>query len=262
MGGFQRFNRWYLRKHFHVVAVDRSELIPATYNCNDSLVVFANHASWWDPLIALYLCEQVFPGFRLYAPIDAEAFKQYRIFGQMGFFPVEQNSLAGATGFLKIARRILQQPAASVWITPEGRFVDVRDTSASLMPGLAHLAAGQHSLPNDAAGHDAAGHTWFVPAAVEYTFWEERLPELLVRLGKPMLANGAKSKQQWQSELTDGLRQAQQKLATAAIERDTSGFEVLLRNRSGTFFLYDWWRSLTTKRKSARQGLNHSDKFA
>lgn len=257
MGGFRRFNRWYLRKHFHAVAVDRSDLIPAGLNPDDSLVVYANHASWWDPLIAMYLCEQVFPGFRMYAPIDAEAFKQYRIFGQMGFFPVEQDSLVGAAGFLKKARRILEQPSASVWITPEGRFVDVRDTSATFMPGLAHLATS-HQMRSKRP----AGRVWFVSAAVEYTFWEERLPELLVRLGKPLLAEGAKSKEQWQSDLTDSLRQAQQKLATAAITRDTSGFEVMLRNRSGTFFLYDWWRSLTTKRQSASQGMNHSDKFA
>ena len=58
-------------------------------------------------------------------------------------------------------------------VTPQGRFADVRERPVHFEAGLGHLAARvQRAL--------------FVPFAVEYVFWEERLPEILVRFGEPV----------------------------------------------------------------------------
>ncbi len=255
MRGFQRFNRLYLRKHFHTIVVNRESLSSIDLQATDSLVLYANHASWWDPLAALYMADRLFPNYSMYAPIDAEAFEKYRVFGRMGFFPVEQGSLKGAKDFLRIGRRILSEHASSLWITPEGRFADVRDDAAELTPGLAHLAWQIASQGLGQSG-DSDHQIWFLPAAVEYTFWEERLPELLIWLGNPILATAPQSeagnpldhdKGQWQRELTVALRDAQRKLAENSIARNSQAFEVLLRSKSGTFFVYDWWRSLKSR---------------
>lgn len=270
MGGFRWFNRRYLKKHFHTIAVHREGLLHTDFSVDDALVVYANHASWWDPLSALFMCEQVFPGFRLYAPIDAMAYEKYRMFGQMGFFPVDQHSLQGAASFLKISRQLLRSSGASIWITPEGRFVDVRDTEAPLMPGLAHLASSlaegrgaKRPLETDAAG--VRPRVWFIPAALEYTFWEERLPEMLIWLGEPMCVtenvDQRWTKSEWDRKLFQALRNAQSELARAAVARDPDRFEVMLCNRSGTFFVYDWWRRLRGFLKGVRASTDHGEKF-
>ncbi len=286
MGGFQLFNQRFLRRNFHTIAVNRHHLLAAALDPNDAMVLYANHASWWDPLLALFMAPRVFPGFRLYAPIDADAFEKYRMFGHMGFFPVRQQHRAGAVQFLKTSRRILQSPGASLWITPEGRFADVRDHRAALMPGLAHLA---YQLSVDANTNPQPCRVWFVPAALEYVFWEERTPEVLIWLGRPVRIpvsgdpasrdpvseNSADEfvgssdgptgfeldKSGWLQLLTDRLREAQNELADASISRDTSPFDVLLSNRGGTFFLYDWWRKLRARVTGKTIDVSHSDKW-
>lgn len=267
MGGFHVFIRRYLRKNFHTIAVRSEALTPCGIEPGDTLVVYANHASWWDPLMAMYLADHFFPGFRMFAPIDAEAFEKYRMFGKMGFYPLKQDSLEGARSFLKVSRAILSDPGASIWITPEGRFADVRDKSAELMPGLSHLALSMLKRPSD-----AVGRTWFIALAVEYAFWEERSPEALAWFAEPILVeeqdarqrmgDQAFSKAAWHQRLTDSLRENQQRLAEVSIARDTKGFEVLASNAGGTFFLYDWGRKLKSKLTGKKLDIQHGDKFA
>lgn len=268
LGWFRWFVKGYLRKHFHSLSINRQQLRSVDIMPTDGLVVYANHAAWWDPLIAIHFSHQMFPSFAMYAPIDAQALAKYPMFGRMGFFGIEQQQLSGAREFLSLSAAILAQPSSSIWITPEGRFADVRDTTASLMPGLTHLARrcarGTNADPGaTGCGSQKRSQVWFIPLAVEYPFWEERRPELLAWFGRPLssAAFDSQSKQHVAQELTNGLRQAQQQLATASIARDTSQFEVLGRGHSGTFFVYDWWRQFTGRLKGSRVRLEHGDKL-
>jgi 1-acyl-sn-glycerol-3-phosphate acyltransferase len=255
-----------MRKHFHTIAVNQQSLDPVPFTAKDALVVYANHASWWDPLAALLLAEEVFPEFRLYAPIDKRAFEKYRMFGHMGFFPVEQSNMQGAKQFLRTSRQILTKSGTSIWLTPEGRFVDVRDTAVPFRPGLSHLAASfLHRLDSDQQGPQV----WFVPAALEYTFWEERLPELLVWIGEPLCVSAEQSefrrssnpKKLLDKTLFERLRISQSQLAVASQNRDSSAFEPILQSSGKTFFLYDWMRRLRCLLTGKRFEADHSDKF-
>jgi hypothetical protein len=64
-------------------------------------------------------------------------------------------------------------PDSVLWVTPEGRFTDVRTRPAIFRPGLASLVARLDTFT-------------LVPLAFEYTFWDERLPEILVSCGQPI----------------------------------------------------------------------------
>lgn len=263
MSGFEIFLPRYLRKHFHAVAVNDSAVPDQVRDGSAPLVVYANHASWWDPLIALYLRKTLFPRFRLYAPIDAVALEKYRIFKSMGFYGIEADSLRGAAEFLRRSRRILQESHASIWLTPEGRFCDVRDHSQPLMPGLSHLAAGiARASDSQAVHHDV----FFIPVAFEITFWEERLPECLCWFGEPQrIERGSDpqaSKEDWNERLTIGLRGAQARLASAAVARDTDAFRVLLSGQKGSWSVYDFFRSNLARLRGRRVDLEHGRKFS
>ncbi len=276
LSGFQWFVARYLTKSFHAVAVNRGHLLEATavggeaIAPDDSLVIFANHASWWDPLTAIFVCQRLFAGFAMYAPIDAEALRKYPMFGRMGFFGVERNSRRGAMEFLHISEEILCRAGASLWLTPEGRFADVRDSSVPLMPGLAHLArkisairANPAQGPGRPAERAHPRQVWFIPAAVEYTFWEERQAELLVWFGRPLAVSSMRgaSKSHWDRELSERLRAAQHELSKAAIARDATRFEILLGGRSGSFFIYDWWRQSLGRLRGRRVRVEHGQKL-
>lgn len=225
---------WYLQRYFpnnfHAFAVSDTHRA-GEVDRGKPLIVYLNHASWWDPLVALVLAKRFFPDRSLFAPIDAEALKKYPFMQRLGFFPVQQDSLHGAGQFLRTARTILRQPGSSVWLTPEGQFADPRSRELEFQPGLAHLAA-------------KLDVGVLLPIAVEYPFWEERQPEVLVRFGQPIDVEHHRSatKEQWQQILQRGLRETQAILERDSLARNSDAFEVLIAGRSGVFWLYDWLR--------------------
>lgn len=225
--GFHRFLVPYLRRHFHAIGLRHGDRQKIESLGPGSLIVFGNHPSWWDPLLAQFINRVLLAPRQFYAPIDAAALESYRVFNKLGFFGVRLSSTSGAAAFLKSSRAILSDPATALWLTPEGRFCDARDTKAPLMPGLAHLCSR-----GDAR--------YALPFAFEYVFWDERLPVALAVLGSPIeiAAEPAGDKSDWNRRLNSSLRSAQAELAELAIARDDRPFENLLSGKKGVGGVY------------------------
>jgi 1-acyl-sn-glycerol-3-phosphate acyltransferase len=217
-----------LRRHFREVLVES----PALGEFADGpLVVLMNHSSWWDPLLSIVLAERYFTGRSHYGAMDATALSHYAIFRRLGVFGVERGSGAGAARFLRTADVVLSRPGATLWVTPQGRFVDVRQRPVTLMPGVAHVAARLTTGT-------------LLPLALEYTFGEERLPVVLARFGTPLkvAAHAGLTADGWQARLSDALGETQDALARLVIARDREAFEVLVSGRGGIGNWYGWWR--------------------
>ena len=173
---------------------------------------------------------------RGYAPIDSDALQNYRIMAQLGFYGIKQNTMAGIVDFLATTQVVLESENAVLFITPEGRFTDVRDYSPPLMPGVSHLVS---KVPKIA----------FVTLALEYSFWDESRPQIFAKLGPVVQSdlrrhNGNElSKQQWSELLTQSLRLTQQELAQSVIKRDASEFEFVIESRPKRLGWYDYFRS-------------------
>ncbi|WP_283431568.1 lysophospholipid acyltransferase family protein [Neorhodopirellula lusitana] len=232
--GFLRFLESYLKRHFHAIAIDRSSL-QSLQRCQKDpdvpMIVYCNHPSWWDPLMAHFINHRILAPRQLYAPIDATALEQYKVFKKLGFFGVEMNSTRGAASFLKTTKTIFERPNSALWLTPEGRFADVRDNTAELMPGLPHVCSKMK--------------TGFVlPMSLEYVFWEERLPECLIRFGEvvSLAEHTPQTKHQWADELSQRLRGTQAALAELVKARSAEPFENLLQGKQGASGVYDWSR--------------------
>ena len=233
---FAWYSRRYLRRHFHSLRVSLKGLPPETRDL--PLVIYANHASWWDALLWLVLKEQYFPGRTAFAPIDAAMLARYKFFQRLGFFGLEQHSRRGAVQFLRTAEAILQSPRSLLALTPQGRFVDVRERPIRFESGLGHLATRVQAA-------------LFVPFAAEYVFWEERLPEILVRFGEAVVIQtqprSAFAAKYWTRLFEEKLDDTQGALAAEAQRRNPADFQVLLRGAAGQGGLYDLWRSLKSK---------------
>jgi len=228
---FRRYARRYIRRHFHAVRLSRGGKLPELPE--GPLVIYMNHPSWWDPMIALLFGTIFFSDRRQYAPIDKASLERYRFFGRLGFFGIELNSFRGAKVFLSTAARIFEEPDSVLWITPEGRFTDPRVRPIRFQPGLSAAAA----LMETGA---------LLPMAVEYPFWEERLPEVLVRFGPPVRPAdiAGRDRAAINGLLEAHLRAAQDALAGEAIAADPQAFEVMLSGRTGVGAVYDAWRRL------------------
>lgn len=249
---FAAYSRWYLGRHFHAVRLLSCGWRPQP---SDSIptIVFLNHASWWDPLTCLLLWNSHFPSTQAYAPIDAAAVAKYAFFRKLGFFGVEADSPRGAAEFLRIGQGIASERNRMLWVTPQSRFADVRERPLRFKPGLGHLASRlERSLIRSAADpvqrDPSTLSVRFLPLAIEYTHWQERLPEILIHFGDPVVISpdspAGHDALEWNRILEERLANAMEKLGSAAQRRDASEFENLLRGATGVGGVYDFWRHL------------------
>jgi 1-acyl-sn-glycerol-3-phosphate acyltransferase len=245
LGWFTWYSRRYLRRHFHSLRVSRSGPIPAP---GLPLVLYSNHASWWDPLVCLVLKAEFFPERHAFAPIDSAALQRYKFFGKLGFFGVEQKTSRGAVRFLRTAEAILHESNHLLALTPQSRFADVRERPVRFQAGLGHLAA-------------RVSHAVFVPLAAEYVFWEERLPEVLVRCGEAVEVRPEGSSRpdpaSWTALFEQKLAATQDALAREAQARNPQAFQILLRGGAGQGGIYDWWRALKARLRGGRFTREH-----
>lgn len=245
---FRAYSRWYLSRHFHSLRIARTSetgsgarssgmgAIPLSPDV--PLVVYTNHASWWDPLTCLVLADEVLPERVAYAPMDTQALARYGFFAKLGFFGVDQARPRGAVAFLRTSTAILRQRNAALWLTPQARFSDVRERPLKFKPGLGALASH-------------AENALFLPLALEYVFWEERTPEVLAMVGEPIRVSrgGTDGEHRLEAEaftalFEERLQSAQDVLGDLSQRRDPAAFHTLLRGRAGVGGLYDVWRTV------------------
>jgi 1-acyl-sn-glycerol-3-phosphate acyltransferase len=227
------YSRRFMRRHFHSLRLSRTGLPPKADGL--PLVIYSNHASWWDALVCLVLKDEFFGARKAFAPIDAAMLGRYKFFQRLGFFGVEQRTRRGAAQFLRTAEAVLRAPQSLLALTPQSRFADARERPIRLEAGLGHLATRAH-------------RALFVPFAAEYVFWEERLPEILVRFGEPVEVrpeqNGWLNAKSWTALFAQKLTETQDALAVEAQRRNVEDFQIVLRGGAGQGGIYDGWRWL------------------
>ena len=233
---FTWYCRRYIRRHFHSLRISIAGLPPNT--AGHPLVIFTNHASWWDPLVGLVIKDECFRHRTMFTPIDAAMLQRYRMFAKLGFFGVEQGTRRGAVQFLRTSQSILSHPSHLLAVTPQSRFADVRERPIHFQSGIGHLAA-------------QVDHALFLPMATEFVFWEERLPEILVRFGEPVEVSrprdDSRPAESWSAMLEQQLSANLDALAIEAQRRDASDFRTILRGGAGQGCVYDLWRALKAK---------------
>ncbi|AMV39152.1 lysophospholipid acyltransferase family protein [Planctomyces sp. SH-PL62] len=235
--GFRKYARRFIARNFHALRVDREG--PFSEPPPGPVVVVMNHSSWWDPMTALVLSESFGASRAHYAPMDEGGVRQYPILERIGLFGIELESARGGIAFLRRCSAILSRPESVLWITPQGRFVDVRDRPVRFKEGLGRLL------------HRTSRAT-VVPLAIEYTFWNDRRPEILARFGPwtSIEERGPESAASWTRSLEAALGEVQDGLAEASRLRDPLRFETLIQGSSGVGGVYDLGRRL----RSAFQG--------
>ncbi|MFW5798485.1 MAG: lysophospholipid acyltransferase family protein [Planctomycetota bacterium] len=229
---FLWYARRYVRKHFHAVRLSRVTPVPALDD-DTPAIVYSNHPSWWDPMIGAVLVAEHLRHRNHYAPMDEAALVKYRFFSKLGFFGVQPDSRRGAVQLLKVGARVLGQPRATLWLTPQGRFVDVRRRPVELRPGLGHLVR-------------RVARVTVVPLALEYTFWNEPAPEAFCRFGRPIDVDGddGRSPADWTTIFEEHLRAVQDELSCDVMARRGEAFSTLVGGAHGIGGFYDLWRRI------------------
>lgn len=136
------------------------------------LLLVANHSTWWDALVALYVSELLLrcDG---YAMMDAANLRRVPFFRRVGAFGVDLEDPADGARAIRHAARLLDTPGRVLWIFPEGR---ERSPFAplELRPGAAQVAR-------------VAKRALVVPVGLRYVFGAGEHPELWISLGRPLV---------------------------------------------------------------------------
>jgi 1-acyl-sn-glycerol-3-phosphate acyltransferase len=244
MNVFTAYSRRYIRRNFHSFRILKGGLPPCDFA--RPLVIYLNHAAWWDPLVCLLLSCEFFAERTSFAPIDAAMLERYGFFKRLGFFGIEPHTPRGARTFLRTTQALLASSKNAVWLTPQGRFMDVRERPLRLEDGLGTLAAREP---------DAA----FLPLAIEYAFWTEPRPEILTSFGKPIVAGAepARTAAEWTRTFTDALESAQDELAARSCRREPADWQTLNCGKPGIGGIYDAWRRLRARGRGAKFAPGH-----
>lgn len=244
---FQRFiARPMIRKHFNALRIARSDHAhlppPALADHPGPLLCLINHPSWWDPITGLLLHQLLLPRRTGRVPMDSAQLRKFMIFTRLGTFGINPDNPASLQRMAEhvadyFSKALARHQRPTLWVTPQGRFTDVRERPP-LRPGTAAIAAAAHR----------AGHAPIALAiALELAFWTDRRPELLVRLQPvdsppPDRANDTTA---WHRAITTAFNHNQDQLAQLAIARDPDAFATPLAAASaGVHPLYNLWLKL------------------
>lgn len=229
---------WYVRRMFRKrfngvrLALGSAEVLRELEGVESPVIVLLSHASWWDPLIGLLLQHELMAGRSGCAPMDSAQLKRFGFFRKLGVFGIDPNSPESMAEMVSyVGRRFEQDRRPTLWITGQGRFADPRE-AVVLRPGAAAVAAKSTGVR-------------VVSVCVEYVFWQDQRPECLVRacgVDGPMVGNTAG----WQRAMQRAMEANAAALASLAVARDASAFEVLLGAGAGSkegriHPVYDWW---------------------
>lgn len=245
---FARWVRRMFKKSFHAVRVvhEHSESIAALQQANTPAIVLLSHTSWWDPLISLALHDHHGPGREPMAPMDASQLVKFGFFKKLGIFGIQPDNPESLKAMGEYVRqRFEANPRATLWITPQGRFVDPRDP-IELRPGAAALAA---KTPN----------VRVLALAIEYAFWTDQKPEVFLRFEPCAAPARPDSTTAWHREFLRAMAENNARLAEAVRSRDTARFRPAFGENPGrgdsdagpaTNWFYDLW--LRLRGQSAR----------
>lgn len=238
---FRIYLVWYLRRHFHALRLANASRFPSAH----TLIVYVNHPSWWDPVTAMMVSHHLLPNSDHYGPMEEKALEHYSLFRKMGAFPVATGSPEAGDHLFTGARQVLERGGV-LWITPEGRFTDIRTRPVRFKSGLARLLSQM-------------GRVTLIPLAFEYTFWDERLPEILVNCGEPLrIADGRLEKSHtWNNLLSYAMTSTQEELAQLAATRQGTNFETIVAGGTGISGLYEYWKRLQSAVTGAEYRAEH-----
>lgn len=236
----------FVRRHFHALRLAGAQHWPQQTR---PLVVCLNHPSWWDPLTSILLSRYLQRAADHYAPMDALAFSRYGVLRKLGLFPVEQGTARGAAQFLRASSHLFADPNAVLWVTPQGGFTDVRTRPTVFRAGLDALL---RRVPR----------VTVLPLALEYTFWDERLPEALALLGEPLVFSGGRlvggsNLRAPGAEVAAALERTQDALAALGAARDPAPFTSVLAGAAGISGIYGGWQRLSAWARGERFASQH-----
>lgn len=166
---FSVYNRNLIKRRFHAFKAQNLDILKQR-DANVPLVIYVNHSSWWDGLIAYQLwrsCE--IDGFVM---MEEKQLRDLQLFRKLGAFSVVRENPREAVKSINYAARLLKESANRVvWIFPQGEIKPNDARPLKFYHGISRII---EKLENCSV----------LPIALRYEFLDDFKPEIFVKVGE------------------------------------------------------------------------------
>ncbi len=180
------------------------------------VLVLANHSSWWDPLLALWLCEIQLEGAQTYGMMNADNLRRLRFFRWIGCFGVDRSSRRDGARASRYAIDLLRRRGNVVWVFPQG------EEQPPHVPLRFELGAAGIAKRAPAAR--------VVPVALSFVFGGGERPHAYVSVGEPLSADDAANRDAQACAVHRERLRIHRELETKS-----EGFDVVFERRPSAF---------------------------
>lgn len=132
------------------------------------LLLYANHSSWWDGLIAFQLSRALC--LEQYAMMEERQLRAYQFHRRLGAFGVVRENARDAMMSIEYAGQLLTGTSRALWIFPQGETLPNDARPLALYNGAARII-------------ERAGIVEAAPVALRYEFLDAYRPEVFARIG-------------------------------------------------------------------------------
>ncbi len=142
-------------------------------NLQIPLVIYANHSSWWDGLVAFEISRKAkLDGFIV---MEEKQLRKLFFFRLLGAFSVNREKPREAIKTISYAVEILKEnPARTIWIFPQGKILPTDKRPIYFYNGLGRIIEKVRKVQ-------------IAPIAIRYEFLNEFKPEIFVKIGRIQL---------------------------------------------------------------------------
>jgi len=168
--GMACYVRRLAKRRFHRLYIAGAEHVQSAQG---SVLLVANHVSWWDGLVLL-LANRLHFERVAYAAMSEEGLRRYPVFRRLGAYSLPHGTAAAdLLGSIRFSHRVLQTPNALLVFFAQGEQRHESKRPLGFADGIGLiLRTCKPSLP-----------VTVIPAALHYTFLEHAKPEVFLTLG-------------------------------------------------------------------------------
>lgn len=173
---FSLYNRNLLKRHFHSFQVSGLDFL-FNKNVDLPLIIYCNHSSWWDGLIAFQISHET--NLNSFVMMEEKQLKSLFLFRKLGAFSVVRENSREALRSIKYAANLLRENSNStLWIFPQGEILPNEVRPLRFYNGLAKII-------------EKVEKCFVTCLSMRYEFLGEFKPQIFVKIGKPETISAA-----------------------------------------------------------------------
>ncbi|MCP9492946.1 MAG: lysophospholipid acyltransferase family protein [Pyrinomonadaceae bacterium MAG19_C2-C3] len=174
---FATYNRNLLVRRFQGLRVCGLEHLKAQASASVPLVLYANHASWWDGLVTFQVGH--YAGLDQFFMMEEKQLRGYPLFRRLGCFSVVRDDARAALLSIKYATDLLNDTNRALWIFPQGELAANDLRPLKLFSGTARIISRCRRVRA-------------APVAMRFEFLDDFRPEAFLKVGTPDIIEASK----------------------------------------------------------------------